>query len=185
MEADWDVEIGGQAPVIDACWEGLVDLRASPAHAASLPEARDLPALAAVLIELNSESSPVWTSKCDVWRPAEFDPDELDASGEGNCALACYIDLLPRTHRQWATHEQAVAACRAMCASLRSAPLRGCRADLIIRRAILAPTRLGIGITAYLTACGPTPDQARTTLEKALHLFATSVLSAKTAAKLQ
>jgi hypothetical protein len=186
MEADWDVEIGGQAPVIDACWDGLVDLRPSPAHAASLPEARALPALGATLIELNSESSSVWTSKCDVWRPAGFDPDELDAPfGEGNCALACYIDLLPRTHRQWPTHEEAVAACREICALLRSAPVRGCRADLIIRRAVLAPTRPGIGITAYLTACGPTPDQAQTTLEEALHLFATSVLSAKTASKLQ
>ena len=32
MEADWEVEIGGGAPVIDALWPGFVDLRAARAR---------------------------------------------------------------------------------------------------------------------------------------------------------
>jgi hypothetical protein len=30
MEADWEFEVGGDAPVIDALWPGFVDLRLSP-----------------------------------------------------------------------------------------------------------------------------------------------------------
>ena len=102
MEADWEIEIGGHAPVIDACWEGFVDLRHAPGRAAELSEARDLPALADALARLNGPSSPLWTSKCDVWRPESFDPDELDAPGRtGENAIACYIDLLPHSHRPW------------------------------------------------------------------------------------
>ena len=186
MEADWEVEIGGETPVIDACWDGWIDLRLSPELAGLFPEARELPALADALVQLNASSSPVWTAKCDVWRPDEFDPDELDAQpGKENCALACYIDLLPRTDRQWRSPEQAVAACRAICALLQRTPLRRCRADLVVRSAYVAPDQKEQGITAYLTACGPTLDEARITLETALRVFAESVLGAKTESTLQ
>ena len=33
MEADWEFEVGGDAPVIDACWPGFVDLRRIPGAA--------------------------------------------------------------------------------------------------------------------------------------------------------
>ena len=102
MEADWEVEMGGDAPVIEACWDGLVDLRRWPERAPLLPEAQQLPALADALMQLNSASSPVWTAKCDVWRPPNFDIDELDAQPEqGGCGMACYVDLLPRRDMQW------------------------------------------------------------------------------------
>ena len=34
MEADWELEIGGDAPVIEAHWTGFVDLRADPSEPA-------------------------------------------------------------------------------------------------------------------------------------------------------
>ena len=179
MDADWEVEIGGEAPVIDACWEGLVDLRRAPELAAHLPESRELPALAPALVQLNSEFSPVWTSKCDVWIPADFDPDELDANGrEGKCALACYIDLLPQTDRRWPSPDYAIAECGAICQRLRNVPLRCCRADLIVRQAHIAPGRYCLATTAYLTASGPTLDSARATLESALGAFVSAILGA-------
>ncbi len=147
MEADWEVEIGGQAPIIDACWEGLVDLRRFPERAAELPEARQLAGLADALVQLNSTSSPVCTSKCDVWRPPDVDVDELDAQPEqGNCAIACYIDLLPRNHRQWPSPEKVLrinmepgprhAGVRTVCfcaVDPRSGPLRNCRFKATIK----------------------------------------------------
>ncbi len=30
MEADWEFEVGGDAPVIEAHWPGFVDLRQNP-----------------------------------------------------------------------------------------------------------------------------------------------------------
>jgi len=177
MESDWEVEIGGQAPILDACWEGLVDLRRSPQDAALLPEARELPALADALVKLNSPSSPVWTAKCDVWRPPDFDGDELDARAEeAKFAMACYIDLLPRQNQRWPSPETAVADCRAIGARLRSEPLRCCRADLIVRRAYLMGERQDVGITAYITACGSTWNEACATLASALHAFVRLVL---------
>ena len=136
MEADWEVEIGGQAPIIDACWEGFADLRHSQKKIALLPEVREFPALANALALLNSASSPVWTAKCDVWRPPHVDVDELNArAGEGNCAIACYIDLLPRADQPWPSPENAVDKCQAIIARLRTMPMPCCRADLIVRRA--------------------------------------------------
>jgi hypothetical protein len=69
MEADWEFEVEGEtaaaeapipeAPIIDACWPGFVDLRRNPERAWDLPEARQLPALAEALARLNAAASPV------------------------------------------------------------------------------------------------------------------------------
>ena len=45
MEADWEMEIGGSAPVIDAFWAGFEDLRRSPEMAGALPETKKLSGL--------------------------------------------------------------------------------------------------------------------------------------------
>jgi hypothetical protein len=181
MEADWEVEIGGDAPVLQAHWTGFLDLRLAPERARQLPEAAQFPALGDMLIRLNSPSSPVWTSKCDVWHPDTFDPDELDAPpGERNCAIACYIDLLPRadpsSDQTWPDPPHAVAACKTLCARLRGVSLRRCRADLIVRGASIPDGLLDIGVTAYFTACGSTQGEATSTLASALRIFADAVL---------
>jgi hypothetical protein len=176
MEADWEVEIGGQAPVIQADWAGFIDLRLAPDHVRQLPEANQLPALAETLLRLNAPSSPVWTSKCDVWHPDTFDPDELDSPpGERNCAVACYIDLLPLPHTPWPDPMHAVGACKTLCARLRAVALRRCRVDLIVRRASLAPGSLDLGVTAYFTACGSTSADAAVALSSALGAFVASL----------
>jgi len=175
VEADWEFEVGGEAPVIDALWPGFVDLRQSPPRAFTLPEAAQLPALARALACLNAPSSPFWTSKCDVYpslKPGEFDVDELDASPDDAAhATACYIDVLPGNGWQWDHHHQAAAACSHLCRQLHAIPLRCCRADLVIR-ACFVPGQQGLGLTAYLTACGPSAGEAAATLQAALTAFA-------------
>ena len=186
MESDWEVEIGGRAPVIDAGWEGWVDLRNAPQRAYELPETRAFPPLGDALIRLNAPSSGVWTSKCDVWRPEAFDPDELDApAGAGKYAQACYIDLLPAVHEQWPDPGQAVLLCRQICAALRVSHLHCCRADLIVRRALGTPSPQNVGITAYITACGPSHDDACATLASALAVLVEAVLNLDADPKLQ
>lgn len=176
MEADWEVEIGGNAPVIEAHWTGFIDLRLEPERAVQLPEAAELPSLADTLVRLNAPSSPVWTSKCDIWHPEKFDPDELDTpAAAAQCAIACYIDLLPQSQREWTNPERAIARCKALCAHLREVPLRGCRTDLIVRKAWITPSIQSLGITVYLTACGAAPQQASATLELVLEAFAASI----------
>jgi hypothetical protein len=178
MEADWEIEIGGGAPVMDAHWAGFVDLRQEPGRVATLPEVFELPVLADALVRLNAAESPVWTSKCDVWEAAGFDPDEMDApQGKVHFALSCYIDVLPRTDRKWRSPEQAAVACKTLCEQLRDVPLRSCRADLVVRRAHTTKETDEYGVTAYLTACGSTLVAARTALGAAVGVFADSILS--------
>ncbi len=179
MEADWQIEIGGDAPVIEACWSGFVDLRRFPTSVRRLPEIRELPGLAEALKRLNATSSPMWTSKCDVWGEIgrdEFDPDELDAPpGTELHAMACYIDLLPKSDEHWTAGEMAIAACKSICARLQAIGLRCCRVDLVIRRVLIAAEVDELGVTAYLIACGPSADQAKEVLSSALDALADAV----------
>jgi hypothetical protein len=177
MEADWEFEIGGDAPVIEARWQGFVDLRADPSRAGGLAEASQLPGLADVLTRLNSTESPVWTCKTDVFVPDQIDPDELDASRvEGSHKIACYVDVLARDDRQWDIPLKAERACRELCARLRDIPLRRCRVDMIIRRAHNRPDENDLGVTAYLTACGETESDAKSRLADCLSLFSQAIV---------
>lgn len=180
MEADWEFELGADAegllaPVIDAHWPGFVDLRLAPERAWDLPETARLPALAEALAKLNSNGSPIWTSKCDLWeclKQDEFDPDELDAPpGCAAHGMGCYIDLLPTSGERWPSPAMAAADCKRLCNFLRAVPLRCCRVDLVIRRAFIAPCVVELGITAYLTACGESRAQAALAFQDALAAF--------------
>lgn len=181
MEADWEFDLGADSPVIDACWPGLVDLRARPADAAELAEAAQFPPLADALERLNAEGSPVWTSKCDYFpalRSDEFDAGELDAAAKDALhAMACYIDLHPRGDEQWPAPSMAEAACGPICERMRAVPLRCCRVDLVIRRTYIVPDQDSLGVTSYLTACGHSAAAAAATLAAALDAFAYTVIA--------
>ena len=226
MEGDWEVEIGGGAPIIDACWPGLIHLQTAPERAAELSEAANLPGLAEALARLNGSHSPIWTSKCDVWPildATDIDADELDApQEEATFAWACYIDLLPHNGchdpgalkgrnsgnasdskgqnpsdagslkgRGFSPAETTISddgalapegipteaarlidAAAQWCQQLRAVPLTHCRADLIMRQAVIAPDQIDHGITAYLTACGRTSEEANAALARTLQAFA-------------
>lgn len=182
MEADWAVETGGPAPVIEVFWEGWIDLRdgfrdGSPAIA-QVVEAARLPALAEALRNLNAPQSPVWTSKCDLWPivPSDLpDPDEMDAHSEEVVAgLACYIDCLPRHHRLFPTLGEALRWARQVVVELFRIPCRSSRVDLVIRRAIGGGSDPsdGFGVTAYISGCGMDAARAERSLSEALRVFA-------------
>ena len=177
MEADWEFEVGGGAPVIEAWWPGLVDLRSSPASVVEIPEAVELPTLGDALIRLNAASSPLWTSKCGLWTnegAEQFDADEFDAPPRRQRPTlhGCYIDLLTRSEEHWASADAIEATCRLWSAGLRGLKLRSCRVDLVIRRAFTPPERMHLAVTAYLTGSGFTAGEALAALEAALTAFA-------------
>jgi hypothetical protein len=179
MEADWEFEVGGAAPIIEAHWPGFVDLREHPHQARELTEARQLPGLADALALLNATSSPVWTSKTDVFDPGSLDTDELDATREeAQHVIACYVDLLMRSDQQWSCQLQAERYCRALCERLRSVQLRCCRVDLVVRRALIELERYDLGATAYLTACGRSDGAARACLAECLEAFTAAIVRA-------
>lgn len=177
MEADWEVEIGAGAAVVEPEWAGFVDLRQRPQAAGQLPEAATLPGLAQVLVRLNAEDSPVWTAKCDVWQMDGFDPLELDVESAGDQrGIACYVDLLPREDAKWSAHADAVEWCRLACGRLHAIALRGCRVDLVVRAAALAAERIGIAVTAYVCAAGIDSPEAQRRLAQALAALADTLV---------
>lgn len=170
------MEIGGDAPVIDAAWIGFVDLRLTPDKANALPEVSVLPSLATALVRLNAPDSSFLTAKCDVWPIQPVDPFEFDAPPESALhALACYIDMVPRDAQSWTDHHVAANWCKQLCANLRGSGLCCCRADLVLRRAIGRLGQEPIGLSAYVSACGPTAGDAKAQLEAALAIFVGTV----------
>jgi hypothetical protein len=146
IDADWDVEIGGGAPVMEALWSGpdgavgFVDLRGHSEEIGKIAEAAAFAPLADLLLALNSAESPVWTAKCDVWEPEAG-------------AKALYIDMLPWMGTVFAEWRQAEGFCRELVARLEAADERGAdgSVELVIRQAI-AGEKEGFGVTAYLSA---------------------------------
>lgn len=183
MEADWEIEIGPGAPVIDGAWQGYIDLRSTPHRVAEIVETSELPALATALSRINFLASPVWTAKCDVWPvnaldPEAFDPSELDADPQdARSALACYIDLIPAAAHL--TLDAIVDWCRRLCLEVRSRPLPQCRLDLVVRRALPTARTEGLAVTVYITACGPSPEQASAVLSRALAFLADSLVTSE------
>ncbi len=176
MEADWEFEVGGDAPIIEAQWPGFVDLRKDPHRAGELTEANELAGLADALARLNAVDSPVWTSKTDVFEPGPYDPDELDATGEeAEHAIACYVDLLGCDNQQWNSQIRADRWCRTLCDRLRAVPLKCCRVDLVVRRAHIQPDRHDLAATAYFTACGRSAGVAKVRLGECLAAFASAM----------
>lgn len=179
MECDWEVDIAPDAPVIDAAWDGYIDLRDMPSRIVQIGEIVQLPALRDVLIDLNSHASPVWTAKCDVWVPESFDPDELDASPEAaSSGLASYIDLIPVDSQSALALEAVVDWCKRLCADLKTRSLCRCRVDAVIRRTYLTSDLEGLGVTIYVSACGPSPEEASKAMSCALETLAGSVMIA-------
>lgn len=177
MEADWEFEIGDGAPVIEAPWSGFIDLRTQPERVSELRECRGFPELADALVRLNATDSPVWSSKTDVFTPERIDPDEMDASPEeSRYALSCYVDLLLRGDQIWNSPSKAKVDCERICAKLRAVILECCRADIVVRRALLGDMH-DLGTTVYLTACGRTPLNAKKRLGVCLAAFAEAMVS--------
>jgi len=174
MEADWEVEVGGGAPAIEALWSGgtgstgFIDLRTAPGRIGEIAEAASYPPLAALLQALNAPGSPVWTSKCDLWTP---EADEL----------ACYVDLLPREGVVFSEWQQAATFCRECVARLEAVvPAEcgpACRVDLVIRRATAGPSE-GFGITGYLFAKATEGSGTAAALEAMMAAFADALGSA-------
>lgn len=193
MEADWAVEIGPEMPVIDALWPGLVDLLAMPERIAEIAEAAAFAPLARALLRMHEPIDPVetagleaeiargsvshryafWSAKCDLWEPEAWDADEMEAGAdEAQAALACYIDMLPRsiapaTRLLFADWRDAERCAEWLAKAMREEPLCCCRIDLVVRAAVTAEAQ-GFGITAYVTACGADREAAAAVLGSAL-----------------
>jgi len=185
MEADWEVDIGPESPVIDVAWPGFVDLQQDRSRIDEISEATRFPHLAAALLRLNAKTAfsddtvlvLLQTVKCDLWLTGPCDPFEMEATPETSlCGTACYIDLVPRQCGLFATLPTVELWARRATERLRSQSFPASRVDLVIRQAITA-VGTGFGITAYISACGATTADSEERLGEALDVFAKTVVS--------
>jgi hypothetical protein len=179
MEADWAVEVGSDLPSIDIPWEGFLDFRYEPSALAGIYEAAAHPALGKALLILNSESSAVFTTKCDVWKLTgpEIDPDEFGArAGESREAMASYIDLLHRDPSRFASFKFHEDRARSLTSHLRSTNQLNARVDLVVRPASIHSSA-GFGVTLYVAGCGRDDRAAYASWEAALHTAVEATMS--------
>lgn len=186
MEIDWEVEVGGGAPAIDALWTGFVDLRRNPKRIAEIEEAVAFAPLGRLLLTLNSAGARFWTAKCDFWRPdageAGMAREEGNGESHGEIAAACYVDILPVEGLVFGAWKQAEEYCRRWVRELQAVAMEHCRVDLVVRQAIAGAAE-GFGITAYTGAWGNDEPEAEERLAAALVAFADAIRRAEQAEK--
>jgi hypothetical protein len=170
MEADWSAEIGPGLPEIHVPWEGFVDLRRAPDALTIIPEAVRSAELARALSSLNSNGSPVFTAKSDLWTidQAEIDPYEFAACPEDTrCGWASYIDIVERDAGHRASFPFHETRAKKLVADLHASTLRNGRVDLVIRAAFVNGQQ-GYGISLYAAGCGANDGTAKANWEAVL-----------------
>ena len=170
MEADWAVEIGAGAPLIEVDWPGFVDLRVNPEAVTAIAEAPQGSALREMLLRLNAPESHVFTSKCDLWTLASEDLDPLEynsSPGEALKGVASWIDIVPRDAALFGSFQKQEAWVRRIVTQLHPEPLGNGRLDLVIRAAHAA-SQDGFAITLYAVGCGADSSSARSSWQRIL-----------------
>ena len=193
MEADWEVEIGAESPVIDVAWSGFVELQQNPDRIDEISESRGFPCLAAALLSLNAQTTfpgdqnelVLQTVKCDLWPTGPCDPSEMDATPDtSGCGIACYIDLVPRNRGFFPSLLAAESWARLITSHLKMRLSPASRVDLIVRQAVTLANS-GFGITAYISACGATMESSKHALGTALEVFTETISNTKNPSQAQ
>ena len=97
MQADFYVELGGDAPALEIPWRSddpcvrYFDLKKHPELVQEIPEAVAYPELGAFLARMNAVEFPLATAKCDAWVSSEISPEEEIF---GDRKFVSYVDLV-------------------------------------------------------------------------------------------
>jgi len=187
METDWSVEIGDDLPRIEVPWSdaasglSFVDLRSRPDAVAEIGESIESPALWQALSVLNQPSSPVFTSKCDLWFLSADEIDPLDfglLSGAG-AGSGCYLDVLLRDQRAFVSFAAQELWMRELCAWLSGKDCSGTRAEFVLRPATQGALD-GFALTSYVLAAGENATVANDHFSAALELVSMAMRDVST-----
>jgi hypothetical protein len=198
MDADYEVELGPEAPALEIPWEdpegrwNYVDLRAEAGAAGPdwernlkrvvdrIPETRQFPPLRRFLLAVHAPQSPWQTAKCSVWAEA------AEASNPYNAALAhsSYLDLMltggcAPLSAELELHERLAKELAMMLAADESVEAQ---AEVVVRRcyfhrgAITEDSDAGYCLTLFLSGYGASAAKAAESLRRAMALAAEALL---------
>jgi hypothetical protein len=178
VQAEYDVELGREDPVLELPWssdDGTVryyDLKGHPELVLQIAEANAFPELGSFLRRVNALGFPFQTAKCDVWYSQEISAEE-EIFGAA-CKLVSYVDLVftaEDARSSFAKHEELA---QGLCQLLRRAPEIAATITFVIRRCYFVaegssacighdsgePTS-GFCITAYVSGFDDDQDETR------------------------
>ena len=182
MEADFAVELGGDAETLEFPWTAAdggpryYDLKRQPELLLEIEEARTLPELGEFLAAINSPSSLLETAKCDAWTSTEISPEEEIFGATRK--FGSYVDILfskEGSRFSFVEHEQFV---KRITQLLKRVPEIPAAAELIMRRCSYHTTegmREGFYITFYLFGYDDDEAQARQRWAIALKLVENAI----------
>jgi hypothetical protein len=177
MLAEWSAECSAEDPVLVVPWKdpdgkaAFVDLSANPYDFDAIPEAEQHPPLMHALRALNASRSPVFTAKCDVWSldgeevehlRMSLDMPQADASANGLCGFASYIDLVWRDRSVFGSFHQQEQMLRHLTRLAASLDYTGASLDCVLRPAFvdLDGPREGYAFSLYIKGIGDSPEAA-------------------------
>ena len=136
MQADFSVELGGDAPALEIPWSSndphvrYYDLKNHPELVQQIPEAVAYPELGSFLSRINAPGFPLATAKCDVWLSSEVAPEEEIF---GDRKFVSYIDLVFVDEADRCSLEKHEAFAKELCRLLGHAPEIAATVELVIR----------------------------------------------------
>ena len=162
MWAEFEIEIGGGAPVLVVPYAGYADLIAAPHSVQAIPEARDT-ALESALLQLNS--GVLMTAKCDLWTTTELNQEEEELGCDHK--HASYIDILFRDITARSNFEVCEQTMRDWTHALRPLPPDNAMISFVLRACEVFEIA-GYFWTVYVSGFGETTQHARQKWEQAL-----------------
>jgi len=136
MQADFSVELGGDAPALEIPWRSddshvrYYDLKNHPELVQQIPEAVAYPELGSFLSRISAPGFPLASAKCDVWLSNEVAPEEEIF---GDRKFVSYIDLVFVDEVDRCSLEKHEAFAKELCRLLGHAPEIAATVELVIR----------------------------------------------------
>ena len=136
MQAEFSVELGGDAPALEIPWRSAdpevryYDLKTHPELAQRIPEAQAYPELGLFLVRINAAGFPLATAKCDAWSSTEVDSEEEIF---GDRKFVSYVDLVFVDEGDRCSFEKHEAFAKELCRLLSHAPEIAATVELVIR----------------------------------------------------
>ena len=171
MQADYEIELGPDAPALEVPWRSsdgssrYFDLRARPELLLEISEAAGNPELGRFLSAVNAPRSHFQSAKCDSWLSDEI--TEAEQIYEARWKFASYVDLFfaDLAAQMDLTRNRTFSA--KLAELLGKAPDVSAAAEFMVRRCYFHRTGDmnlsddGFCITFYLTGYGDDEDQAQ------------------------